>query len=80
MVVILPGFLAQSTVGPILTSRPRIRSVRRVTNSVLKTQEKKMSGSELEPRTKATQSSRREDMPIDFIELRGTALSIAMLS
>jgi len=49
-------------VGPILMSSPRTRSDKRVTSSVLKTQEKKMSGSELEFKAKATQSSRRDDM------------------
>jgi len=80
MVVILPGFLAHSTVGPILRSKPRTRRLRRVTNSVLKTHEKKMSGSELEPKTKATQSSRREDIPIYFIAVREMALSTDMSS
>lgn len=51
-----------------------------MTNSVLKTQEKKMSGSELEPRTKATQSSRSEDMPMYFSAPSGTARSIDILS
>ena len=39
-----------------------------------------MSGSEFEPKTKATQSSRREDMPIYFIAVRDTALSTDMSS
>jgi hypothetical protein len=49
-------------VGPILISSPRTRSDNLVTNSVLKTHEKKMSGSELEFKANATQSSRRDDM------------------
>jgi hypothetical protein len=49
-------------VGPILISSPRTRSDNLVTNSILKTHEKKRSGSELEFTANATQSSRRDDM------------------
>lgn len=91
MVVILPGFLAQSTllsdqftlegyVGPILMSSPRTRSDNRVTNSVLNTHEKKMSGSELEPKANATQSSRRDDMLTHLIAPNEITRSAAILS
>ena len=67
-------------VGPTLISSPRTKSDNRVTNSVLKTHEKKMSGSELEFKLNATQSSRRDDMLTHLIAPNETTRSAAILS
>lgn len=67
-------------VGPILMSSPRTRSDKRVTSSVLKTQEKKMSGSELEFKANAIQSSRRDDMLTHLIAPSEITRSADMLS
>ena len=52
----------------------------RVTNSVLKTQEKNISGSELEFNPNATQSSRSDDMLTDLMAPKEITRSGAMLS
>ena len=61
--------------GPILISSPRIRRDKRVTSSVLNTQEKKTSGSLDDPSAKATQSSRKDDIETYLIAPKGITRS-----
>jgi hypothetical protein len=73
---IFPGFLEYSMVGPMRTSIPaRSTLFKRVTSSVLKTQDISGSGACGEPIPRQNQSSRRFVMPTYLMDPRGMLCS-----